>query len=473
MARIVVAGTENASVMDPTTVAVVDASDPANPSVQMLAPHIGQTGARVDVDGGLLAVGAELPGVTGAAVALFDVTKPSAPTSKGNVTTPLTGGIGALAVHGKLVAVGELSSPSGGRVALIDASGATPSVVSEATTPLIGVTIQKDDMLMGLGAVTSVAFLSDTLVIAAGPTSGQIILIDFSNRASPVVTPINTTFASIGSADADSNAQRIVAGDGFGSQFGLFDSGASVLSTQTATLLAGITSVSVSMPLAIAGSTNTEDVALIDFSAPNVTQFFAGLTGGGATAKIKGKFIALGSLAGPFGPSLGRLQFFDAASTAMPLGHADVNLASISTVGIAETVDVTASSSLLDFGSVVVLATAARSVTFKNTGSIARRLTAAAIIGRTGSGTFVIAAPSAFTTITLAANGGSATINVTFTGGATTGASSATLSLTTDDPAATNIRVSLTGRVRRDFSGYILRLWKLLFPSHRFPLLPG
>ena len=63
MALIVVAGTENGSGSSPTTVAVVDASNPAAATVTMLqGPEIGSTGARVAIDNGLLAVGAVLTG---------------------------------------------------------------------------------------------------------------------------------------------------------------------------------------------------------------------------------------------------------------------------------------------------------------------------------------------------------------------------------------------------------------------------
>ncbi|MGZ4766080.1 MAG: hypothetical protein ACXV6M_10525 [Ilumatobacteraceae bacterium] len=90
MGRIVVAGSENGTGNNPTTVAVVDASNPAAPAVVMLQPNIGQTGAHVAVGGGRLAVGAALSGT----VAMFDVTTPASPQPRGSVTTMLSGGIG-------------------------------------------------------------------------------------------------------------------------------------------------------------------------------------------------------------------------------------------------------------------------------------------------------------------------------------------------------------------------------------------
>ena len=122
---------------------------------------------------------------------------------------------------------------------------------------------------------------------------------------------------------------------------------------------------------------------------------------GGPRAVIKGTFIALGSITGPFGSSLGRIQFFDATQISSPLGHADVALAAISTIAIGQTIDVTASPDPIDFGIVATAAYADRTVTLTNSGSVVRRVTNVTVASATG-GTVVVA-PLA---LTLAARGG-------------------------------------------------------------------
>ena len=395
MGRIVVAGSENGSGTNPTTVAVVDASNPAAAIVVMLAPGIGASGARVAIDAGRMAVGATL----NTTVKVFDVMTPASPKELGSVNSGLAGGIGAIAVRGTLVAAGEWVSDFGARVALIDASASAPMVVSTATTPFIGNTVPKGS----LAALTSMAFLSDTLVVATSPTSGQICLIDFAHRASPVVTLKTTRFAGIGSADADADAQRIAAGDGTGELIVLYDAGAATELGAVNSGLGGIGSLSLAMPRGIAGSPNSPKVALIDFATFRATAFDAQL-GGGASAVIKGTFIALGSITGPFGSSLGRIQFFDATQISSPLGHADVALAAISTIAIGQTIDVTASPDPIDFGIVATAAYADRTVTLTNSGSVVRRVTNVTVASATG-GTVVVA-PLA---LTLAARGGNQT----------------------------------------------------------------
>ncbi|MGZ4766081.1 MAG: hypothetical protein ACXV6M_10530, partial [Ilumatobacteraceae bacterium] len=248
-------------------------------------------------------------------------------------------------------------------MALLDASTNPPTVKGTATTHFTGNTV----MAGSLAAIGSVAFLSDTLVMAASPAGSQICLIDFTAPASPQLTYKSTVFVGIGSADADAGAQRIVAADGSGGQVQLYDASATKIGTPLNTTLSGINSIGLSAPLAAAGSAITSQAALVDFSVPSATTFQAQLSGG-ATAAIDGTFIALGSLLGPFGASLGRVQFFDSTALGAPLGHADVNLASISTVSIGETVDLSVSPTMLDFGVVAAGGTKTLPITVTNSG---------------------------------------------------------------------------------------------------------
>lgn len=436
MARIVVAGSENGTGNNPTTVAVVDASNPAAPTVVMLQPNIGQTGAHVAVGGARLAVGAALSGT----VAMFDLTTPASPQPRGSVTTMLSGGVGAVAVRGTLVVAGEWTSLSGARVALLDASTNPPTVKGTATTHFTGNTV----MAGSLAAIGSVAFLSDTLVMAASPAGSQICLIDFTTPGSPQLTYKNTIFVGIGSADADAGAQRIVAADGSGGQVQIYDASATKIGTPLNTTLAGINSIGLSAPLAAVGSANGPQATLVDFSVPSSTSFQAQLSGSGATAAIDGTFIALGSLLGPFGTSLGRLQFFDSTALGAPLGHADVNLASISTLSIGETMDLSVSPSMLDFGVVAAGGTKTLPITVTNSGSVSRQVTALGVSGATG-GTFAVTGTTP--PLTVALNGGTKTVSVLFTAGTTAGAASATLTLTTTDPATASIKVSMSGTI--------------------------
>ena len=379
-------------------------------------------------------------------VGVFDVSTPTSPQSMGAVDSGLSGGVGAVAVRGTLVVAGEWTSNAGARVALLDASHNPPTVVSTATTHFTGNTTNIGDNPQSLAAINSIAFLSDTRVLATSATGNQLCLIDFTNRASPTLTYKNTIFAGIGAADGDADAQRIVAADGSGGQFQLYDATGATIGSPQNTVLGGVNSISLSAPLAVGGSNNNFQADLVDFSVPNATAFQAQVAGG-ATAAMHGSFIALGSLEGPFGSSLGRVQFFDASNLSTPLGHADVDLASVSTISIGQTVDVRVSPSSVDFGVVAVAGVTTQTITVKNTGSVARQVSAIVVTALTGGAFVVKTPPTLAVPFSVAAGGGTTTITVQFTGGAALGNASATLTLTTSDPAAASIPISLIGKV--------------------------
>jgi hypothetical protein len=126
MPRVAVAGSDNSFVF-----AVIDFTNPAIPVITSVDPGFGGN-CRVTLDGPRCLVGNGL----GGQVRLVDVTNPAVPVLHGTVNTMLSG-IGALAVQGSMVAVGEWVNTFQARVALLDFSDpAAPTILTVVPTPL-------------------------------------------------------------------------------------------------------------------------------------------------------------------------------------------------------------------------------------------------------------------------------------------------------------------------------------------------
>src|ERR1700739_637833 len=182
MPRVIVAGSE----ID-TRFAVIDFTNPALPSVVLPNPGFGG-GCRGYIDETTVGVGSVLSG----AVTVYDVMAPSAPVQGGTINTMLAG-IGAIAVMGTLVAVGEWVNSFAARVKLIDFSNPMlPVILGTAVTPFTNITIPADpndpnSQPQPSAAIASIAFVSGMVVVAAGPSGAQIAQVDFTNPALPVV----------------------------------------------------------------------------------------------------------------------------------------------------------------------------------------------------------------------------------------------------------------------------------------------
>src|SRR5262249_37194357 len=150
-----------------------DFTNPAAPTVHQVTPTGFAGGCRVAL-GGTSAVAGD---VLGGKVQMVDVTNPAAPVKQGVASLTISG-IGAVAIRGSLVVVGESANNFRARVVLLDFSNPmAPSVLGTAATPLASI---------GGPAISSIAFLSNNVVFAAG-ADFEIVQVDFTNPASPVV----------------------------------------------------------------------------------------------------------------------------------------------------------------------------------------------------------------------------------------------------------------------------------------------
>ncbi|HXM17886.1 MAG TPA: choice-of-anchor D domain-containing protein [Candidatus Tumulicola sp.] len=305
MPRVVVAGSEN-----DTSFAVIDFTNPNAPSVKLVDPGFA-SGCHVTINGNNAVAGSVLT----SKVRLVDVSNPAVPALRGTIATPLNG-IGAIAMRGSRVAVGEFVNNFKARVSLLDFSNPNaPTVIGTAATPLAS---------NPNTAVGSIAFLSDNVVVASGPSDFEIVQVDFSNPMAPVVTNFNPVLA--GPPVIDSDSAVIAAGDSTSGILKLFDVNKALIASVN-TMLPGITSVAVSNPLVLAASANSFNSDKVDFGGPSVSSFNPNLAGGSTTA-IEGKTGACGAILGS------SVALVDLTGAPAVLGTANAAVASISTLAI-------------------------------------------------------------------------------------------------------------------------------------------
>jgi len=187
---------------------VIDFTNPASPSPLLISPNVG-SGCQVNTNGPALAVGGLLS--SSGAVQLYDITNPAAPVMQGSINTQL-GGIGAIAVRGSLVAVGENVNNFKARVMLIDISNPNAPVIkgTAAQTPLVNASTSPTDTL---GAIASIAFLNNSIVFVSGPADPRVFKVDFTTPNSPVVTPFSPVVSGGATLDLDASAARLAVGD--------------------------------------------------------------------------------------------------------------------------------------------------------------------------------------------------------------------------------------------------------------------
>lgn len=171
----------------------------------------------------------------GSDIRLLDVSNPARPVTLGFLHTNLAG-IGAINIRGTLVTAGELFGAGTVRVLLIDFSSPTnPRILGTAIVPFASGGSPGSGPPQA-SAISSIAFLSDSVVVVAGPNQLQVSLVDFSNPANPQVTNFSNTHLS-GPPAIDAKNGKFAAGDGNGSHVNLFDAGLNLLSSFSTQLL--------------------------------------------------------------------------------------------------------------------------------------------------------------------------------------------------------------------------------------------
>lgn len=311
---------------------------------------------------------------------------------------------------------------------------------------------------MTSAAISSVALISGTTVVASGPSSPQIAQIDFSSPT-PVVTMYAPGNLNAPDIDADPNANTMAAGDFVGFQVELLNATThAVTGGPKTTTFGGNTSVAISGSLILIGSSNDPRLARVNFSnATPVTIFDPAY---GAPSMGSGSTVAIDQMTGACGAILAMgtgnvtcpAKLFDLTpATPVAIGvQADSQLHSISTIGISHftppTVSITPTS--LDFGPVLVGNTASSPLTIKNLGTVP--LTLSQLKLQTG-------APFAFTvggnqlpanaTLTLGPQGSpTATVVIDITFKPTSEAPfTDSFQLKTTDPAHATVNVTISG----------------------------
>jgi hypothetical protein len=315
MTRVVVAGSEN-----DVRFTAINFTMPTSPTVVLVDPGFG-AGCRIATDSSSAVAGSVLTGN----VRLIEVSNPALPALKGNINTMLSG-IGAIAIRGSRVAVGEYVNSFKARVTLISfSSPMSPIILGTAQTPLINVTTGTDSS----AAISSIAFLSDNVLLVSGPSAGIVVKVDFSNPVSPIVTTFNPVVSGGASIDVDASANRLAVGDNNSTILKLFDATENSLLGTANTTLGGVISVALKNPMVLAGSPNNFNVVRVNFSGtPSVTPFDPGLGGGSSTA-IEGTIGACGGILGT------QVKLIDLApTTPTVVGTANAMISSISSLAI-------------------------------------------------------------------------------------------------------------------------------------------
>jgi hypothetical protein len=297
--------------------------------------------------------------INGNQVRLIDVSNPANPVLKGLTSVGLVG-CGAVAIHGNLVAVGEIGVHTSPRIALLNISDLNnPRVIGTPFTTSIPTDLN------------SLAFLDRNVVVGAGPNDFHIVKVDFSNPASPNAIVIPTGLPGAPTLDADSSSHLVVVGNQGGGQVKLFDQNLNQI-TSADSMLPGIASVSLAGRIALVGELNDPRFAVVDFSdfgKPIVKGLFNNMVGV-STVAFDGQFGAFASQSGT--PSLSLFDLRGAQPTHLgTLGN--VGIGSVMSISMRTPAhellpDIAADPTTLDFGAVTIPQFKERMVRFSNPG---------------------------------------------------------------------------------------------------------
>jgi hypothetical protein len=420
MGALVAAGSENG-----TSFAIINFTNLAAPTKVLVDPGFG-SGCRVAIDGTRVAVGAVLSGH----MRIVDASNPAAPVQQ-TVLPTILGGVGAIAIQGNFVALGEMTNTFQARIALIDVSNpAAPSLVATASTPLAtGATPP---------AIGSLAFTGPMVVVASGSSDFECVQVNFVTSP-PTVTPFNPVLAGPPSLDAD--ASHIVVGDSTSGIVKVLDPiSHAAIGGSVNTTLSAITSVATSGATALAAGQFDTRISRLAIAAATSSSLFDPGFGGPSTVGIDGSRGVAGEILGS------RVKLIDVtASPPSILSTIDTTLASISTIDINESGATGASGPLvsampasLAFGPVLVGSMSSLTVAIKNTGGSPLHLST---IQSNDAAHFVVTSGGGLATV---AAGGTHNVTVRFQPSAEMSYSQA-LTMSTDDPAHPSFSVALTG----------------------------
>ena len=268
-----VAGANNANfvVLDFTT-------PPPPPPVNVTPPYTG--GSALSCSGSMVAVGNRV----GGQIALFDISDPANPKQVGQTISSGFGGVSAIKLNANRILAGELN---GSRVLLIDVSNlASFHTGTPLTTPI--------------ASVTSVG-LSGSKAVVAGTNETFIDVVTVSGTTLSNPTPLDPGMGTGLKVALDMTTVAVGSPTSVNSPVKLFDiSGSTATPVASATSdLNGIFSIAIKGMEVVAGSSNSFNVDMIDFSAstPTVTSFNPNI-GGGWTVTRTATRMGLGNITG-------------------------------------------------------------------------------------------------------------------------------------------------------------------------------
>jgi hypothetical protein len=397
------------------TFAVIDFTNPNSPVVTQVTPSYNDN-THLGADGSTVVAGA----YNGSRFVVVDITDPANPVEKASVNLNF-GGISAVAVKGNRAALGERN---GFRIAFVDLTNlSAPVVLGTATS--------------ALNNFNSLAFISPSVVVGAGPNNFECVRVDFTNPNSPVVSTFTPAAISLApTLDADSGASRILVGDTGGPGLQLLDASQTQLQSVN-TPVGQVQSASLAFPLAIVASQNSFTAARVNFSSnPGVVTGFNPNLGGGSVTAINGTKAALGAI---LGTNVALVNL--AANPPAVVGTANSTLASIATLNlvtynavVSAGAKITVTPLSLLFAFVKVNTAKSLTLAVSNTGN------APLTVAIASSNAAVTATPANFTVNA----GNSQTVTVKFQPTAA-GAVNGNLTLTTNDPNNPTVSIPFSG----------------------------
>lgn len=255
-----------------TTFAVIDFTDPANPSVVPVNPGIG--GTVVDCSGKTVAVGSASTGV--GKIVMFDVSDPAHPAQLGSFTSNFVQ-LGAIKFDGTHVLAGDATGP---QVVVLNAANPNSlSLIAKLST--------------GLAAVSSTG-LGGTRGLVSGPNSSTMDIIS-SISMNPTTSSFNPN-NGIGLTTDLSGTSAAVGSKNGGTVKLVNVSTLAVLGSQSTTLGSG-DSISISGSMVAVGSNNNSSMFLINFASPTSPQISNAImvptSAGGWTVVLNGSPMQL------------------------------------------------------------------------------------------------------------------------------------------------------------------------------------
>jgi len=174
--------------------------------------------------------------------------------------------------------VGEGFGASTVRVQLIDIANPTnPRIIGTAIVPFASGNVPGGNPPIGppsASAISSVAFVTDSVIAVAGPNQLQISLVNFSNPVHPEVTNFSATQLA-GPPAMDAKNGKLAAGDGNGSHVNLFAGLQLLASFQTD--LFPVSQVAMSDAFILATSAEDARVVCIPLAGGNIQPLEPGL----------------------------------------------------------------------------------------------------------------------------------------------------------------------------------------------------